>query len=107
MRKGPMLALNKYLRSSIGRKQLMGITGIALYLYLIVHLVGNVGMLLGAERYNKYGYLLLHQLAEVTLAIEAVLIAAILIHILLAITLNRENRAARPVAYENQKSSKK
>lgn len=85
----------------------MGITGISLYLYLIVHLVGNVGMLLGAERYNKYGYLLLHQLAEITLAIEAVLIAAILIHIFLAITLSRENRAARPVAYENRKSSKK
>jgi succinate dehydrogenase / fumarate reductase cytochrome b subunit len=101
-----MQALKKYLGSSIGRKQLMGVTGIALYGYLLVHLLGNIGMLAGAERYNKYGYLLLHEMAELIIPIEIGLILAILVHIGLAIKLTVENRAARPVAYAVKKSSR-
>ncbi|MEO6097369.1 MAG: succinate dehydrogenase cytochrome b subunit [Fibrobacteria bacterium] len=100
-----MNALKKYMGSSIGRKQMMGATGIVLYGYLLVHLVGNIGMLFGAERYNKYGYLLLHEMAELIIPIEIGLIVAILIHIRLAIGLTLENRAARPVAYAVKKSA--
>ncbi|MDB5105500.1 MAG: sdhC [Fibrobacteres bacterium] len=101
-----MHALKKYLASSIGRKQLMGITGISLYAYLLVHLLGNIGMLSGAERYNKYGYLLLHEMAEIIIPIEIILIVAILAHVYLAITLTIENRAARPTAYAVKRNSK-
>ncbi|MDB5047539.1 MAG: sdhC [Fibrobacteres bacterium] len=101
-----MHALKKYMASSIGKKQMMGATGIALYGYLLVHLVGNIGMLFGAERYNKYGYLLLHEMAELIVPIEIFLIIAVLIHIRLAIQLTIENRKARPVAYAVKKSSK-
>jgi succinate dehydrogenase / fumarate reductase cytochrome b subunit len=101
-----MQALKKYLTSSIGRKQLMGVTGIFLYFYLFVHLVGNIGMTAGAERYNKYGYLLLHELAEVIVPIEWALIVALAVHVYLAITLSRQNKAARPVAYASKKNSK-
>jgi succinate dehydrogenase / fumarate reductase cytochrome b subunit len=101
-----MHALKKYLTSSIGRKQLMGLSGIALYVYLIVHLLGNIGMLAGAERYNKYGYLLLHEMAEIIIPVEIILIGAFFLHIFLAITLAMENKAARPVAYAVQKPAK-
>lgn len=101
-----MQALKKYMGSSIGRKQLMGVTGIALYGYLLVHLAGNIGMLAGAQRYNEYGYLLLHQMAELIVPIEIALIVALLLHVYLAISLTLENRAARPVAYAVKKSSK-
>jgi succinate dehydrogenase / fumarate reductase, cytochrome b subunit len=102
-----MHAFKRYLTSSIGRKQLMGITGITLYAYLLVHLIGNVGMLAGAQRYNEYGYLLLHKLAELIIPIEIALILALAVHIYLAISLAIENKAARPVAYAMQKTSKK
>lgn len=101
-----MHALKKYMASSIGKKQMMGATGIFLYFYLIVHLLGNIGMLAGAERYNKYGYLLLHEMAEIIIPVEIALIVAILFHIRLAIQLTLENRAARPVAYAVKKSSR-
>jgi succinate dehydrogenase / fumarate reductase cytochrome b subunit len=101
-----MHALKKYLCSSIGRKQLMGLTGVALYFYLIVHLLGNIGMLAGAERYNKYGYLLLHEMSELIIPIEIVLILAFVLHVYLALSLARENKAARPVAYAAKKNSK-
>ncbi len=100
-----MHALKKYMASSIGKKQMMGATGISLYFYLIVHLAGNIAMLFGAERYNKYGYLLLHEMAEIIVPVEIILIFAILIHIRLAIQLTLENRAARPVAYAMKKSN--
>ena len=94
-----MQPLLRYLRSSIGKKQLMGITGIWLYFYLFIHLLGNVGMVAGPERYNKYGYLLLHQAAEFVLLIEISLIAAFLLHVALALRVRAENRRARPEAY--------
>jgi succinate dehydrogenase / fumarate reductase cytochrome b subunit len=101
-----MHALKKYLSSSIGRKQLMGLSGIFLYFYLLIHLFGNIGMLAGAERYNRYGYLLLHQISEIIIPIEILLIAAFIVHVYLALSLARENRAARPRAYAVKRNSK-
>src|SRR3954462_5568436 len=94
-----MRALKNYLGSSIGRKQLMGATGIVWYLFLLVHLLGNVGLLTGPERFNKYGHLLLYDMAEFIIPTEIILVVAILMHIVLAIKLTKENRAARPVPY--------
>jgi succinate dehydrogenase / fumarate reductase cytochrome b subunit len=102
-----MQALKKYMGSSIGRKQLMGVTGMAWYGFLLAHLLGNLGMLAGAERFNKYGYLLLHHLAEIIIPAEIALVAALIAHVYLAITLSIENRKARPVAYEVKKRGKK
>lgn len=99
-----MQALIKYLGSSIGRKQIMGVTGIALYGFLLVHLVGNIALMAGAERFNQYGHLLLHTLAEIIVPAEAGLALAFVVHVVLAIWLTKENRAARPVAYEARTS---
>lgn len=77
----------------------MGGSGILLYGFLFVHLLGNVGLLAGPERFNQYGYLLLNTLAEVIIPAEIVLIVALVLHVVLAIQLKRENRAARPQAY--------
>lgn len=94
-----MNALKKYVTSSIGRKQIMGATGIALHLFLLQHLVGNLGLLAGPEYFNKYGYLMLHTLKKLVLPAELGLFAAFVIHIWLAISLTIENKKARPVAY--------
>ncbi len=102
-----MHALKKYLSSSIGRKQLMGFTGMVWYGFLLAHLVGNLGMLAGAERFNQYGHLLLHTIAELIIPTEVILVVSILAHVYLAITLSLENKRARPVAYEVKKSSSK
>ncbi|HLP41321.1 MAG TPA: succinate dehydrogenase cytochrome b subunit [Fibrobacteria bacterium] len=94
-----MTALRKYATSSIGRKQIMGASGIALYGFLLVHLVGNLAFLSGPERLNQYGHLLLHTLAEITLPAEIGLLLIFVLHVGLAISLKRDNRAARPVPY--------
>lgn len=80
----------------------MGASGIALYGFLLVHLLGNIGLLAGAERFNQYGYLLLHHLAEIIVPAEIALVVALVVHVYLAIRLRNENKAARPVAYESK-----
>jgi succinate dehydrogenase / fumarate reductase cytochrome b subunit len=89
----------KYLGSSIGRKQISGLTGIFLYLFLLVHLAGNLGMLAGAEDFNRYSYLLLHTLREVILPIECALLLAFVLHLVLGLKLAVENSGARSQGY--------
>lgn len=80
----------------------MGVTGIFLYFFLLVHLVGNLGMLSGPEHFNQYGYLLLHTLKEIILPMECVMVLALVAHVGSALSLRRENRAARPIAYSGK-----
>jgi succinate dehydrogenase / fumarate reductase cytochrome b subunit len=89
----------QYLRSSVGRKQVMGLSGVVLYGFLIVHLVGNLGLLSGPEAFNKYGYLMLHTLKKVVLPIEFLLLGIFILHIVLGFKVTAENRAARPERY--------
>jgi succinate dehydrogenase / fumarate reductase cytochrome b subunit len=88
-----------YLRSSVGRKQIMGASGVYLYLFLLVHLTGNLGLLSGAEHFNAYGHLMLHTLKKIVVPIEFTLLASFLLHLGLGFKLTFENRAARPDRY--------
>ena len=74
-----------YFRSSIGRKQIMGLAGIYLYFFLLIHLVGNLGLLSGPEFFNGYGHLMLHTLKKVVIPIEFTLLAAFLAHFRLSL----------------------
>lgn len=89
----------QYLRSSIGRKQLMGLSGMLLYGFLLIHLVGNFGLLSGPEHFNQYGHLMLHTLRKVVVPTEFLLLGAFLLHVVLGFAVTAENRAARPDRY--------
>lgn len=102
-----MNPVSAYFRSSVGRKQLMGLTGVYLYFFLLVHLAGNVGLVLGPEHFNQYGYLLTHTLREIVIPVEFSLLAAFVIHLGLGFKLTAENRAARPERYAVKASKAK
>ena len=102
-----MNPVSAYFRSSIGRKQLMGLSGVYLYVFLLVHLAGNLGLLMGPEHFNQYGYLLTHPLREIVVPIEFTLLAAFLLHLGLGFKLTAENRAARPDRYAVKASKAK
>ncbi|MFT5166513.1 MAG: succinate dehydrogenase / fumarate reductase cytochrome b subunit [Saprospiraceae bacterium] len=57
-----MTWLTKFLTSSIGRKLIMSLTGLFLVLFLVVHLAGNLQLLLddGGNAFNGYAYLMTH-----------------------------------------------
>ena len=44
--------------SSVGSKVLIGLTGLALFLYLITHILGNVLVFLGPGVFNQYAHIL-------------------------------------------------
>jgi succinate dehydrogenase / fumarate reductase cytochrome b subunit len=94
-----MQTIGKYLQSSVGRKQVMGLSGIYLYFFLFIHLLGNIGLLEGPEHFNGYAHLLLHTLKEIIYPVEASLAICFLLHIGLGIKLTLENRSARPTRY--------
>ena len=49
-----MPTIIKALQSQVGRKLMTGITGIALMLFLVVHLAGNYAIFASAEAFNIY-----------------------------------------------------
>lgn len=83
--------------SSVGTKLLMGLTGVALFVYMVLHLAGNALIFAGQDVFNEYSHALISN--PLILPIEIGLLAIFLIHIYKAITMWRRNRAARPVGY--------
>lgn len=89
--------LSKYANSSVGKKQLLAVTGLSLSLFLLAHMAGNLLLLVGADAYNAYGHALVSN--KLIYVAEAGLVAFFLLHFVLAIRLTLENRSARPQGY--------
>lgn len=87
--------------SSIATKLLVGLTGFALFIYLIVHVAGNLVVFLGPDVFNKYAYTL--EGNPLVPVIEVGLALIFLIHVYKTIRMVVSNRQARPVAYERKK----
>ena len=88
----------RYVRSSIGAKHVMAVTGLVLFLFAIVHMLGHLQMFGGQEIYNRYAHFL-QDLWEVKWPVRAALLVFLVMHIVTGISLVAKNRAARPVAY--------
>ncbi|MBX3164935.1 MAG: succinate dehydrogenase cytochrome b subunit [Bacteroidetes bacterium] len=90
-----------FLSSSIGKKFIMGITGLFLISFLVVHCFLNAFIF-----FNDGGLMFnigAHFMATNWLirAMEIVLFLGIILHIVQALVLTLENRKARPVAYHS------
>jgi succinate dehydrogenase / fumarate reductase cytochrome b subunit len=94
-----------FMASSVGRKVVMAGTGIILFGFVTVHMIGNTQAYMGAETFNAYAKFLHSMLHGGGIWIfRAVLLAATGLHIWSAVTLTLDNRAARPVGYRAQQS---
>jgi len=93
-----MNTLNQLLGSSLGKKYVMAITGLALFGFLIIHLVGNLQIYLGWEALNNYAAFLKSK-PMLVWGGRAGLLLIVSFHIWAAVRLTQANRAARPVAY--------
>jgi len=95
-----MKVITNIFSSSLGKKYIMAVSGLAMFLFVIGHLVGNLQFFLGAESINRYGHFLQTNL-ELIWPARIALLAMIALHIWAAIKLSAENKAARPVPYAN------
>lgn len=84
--------------SSLGRKYLMALTGAALVLFVVGHLVGNLQIFGPPDLINSYGEFL-HSKPALLWGARLGMLVMIGIHIWSAISLSRDNRSARPVQY--------
>jgi succinate dehydrogenase / fumarate reductase cytochrome b subunit len=88
--------------SSIGKKYLMALSGLVLAGFVFVHMLGNLQLFLGQEALNAYAYKL-QSIPAVLWGFRLFLLLATLTHVLTAILLVRENRAARPKPNADEK----
>lgn len=95
-------ATNKF-SLAIVKKIVMSVTGLLMCLFLVTHLAGNVLMLLGRDVYNNYSEFLI-KLPIIIPGLEIGLIVILVIHIVEALLLWQQNRAARPIAYAGGKT---
>jgi len=83
--------------SLIPTKLIIGATGVLLFLYLVLHLIGNLMVFLGADIFNSYAHMLISN--PLVVPIEIGLAAVIVIHLYKAIAMTVKNQSARPVKY--------
>jgi succinate dehydrogenase / fumarate reductase cytochrome b subunit len=90
-----------FINTSVGTKVIVGITGLLLFVYLIIHLFGNLLYFLGPETFNGYARTMLAN--PLVVPVEIGLVAVFLIHVYKAVANWWANRQARPVGYFRRK----
>ena len=87
------------IKSSVGKKFLMGLTGLAFCGFLVEHLTGNFLLLVpDSAPYNKYAHFLTG-FGELLYIAEFILLGAFVVHVATAISVTRKKKIARPIGY--------
>ena len=82
----------------VGKKVVMGVTGLIGIGFVILHSLGNLLIFQGSTALNAYSHFLKSS-AELLWALRITLIVAVTIHVIAAVQLTRQSRAARPLGY--------
>lgn len=99
--------MSKFVNSSIGKKLMMGLAGLFLCAFLLVHLGINLLVLLNDEG-KAYGEAVHFMTTNILIKImEVFLFGGIFLHVLYAIVLQIQNWLARPVRYVKTNHSQK
>lgn len=93
--------LKSFLSSTVGTKVLIAVTGLGLFIFLILHLIGNTLFFVGPETFNEYSHALISNPA--IYLIEAGLLLVFVLHVFKAATNWAANRRARPAGYHLKK----
>ncbi len=94
-----MIDVGRIWRSSAGTKAVMAATGMILFGFTIVHMLGNLNVFFGEKSMNDYGAML-HAVPELAYFARVVLGGALVLHIAAMVKLLRQSQAARPQAYK-------
>jgi succinate dehydrogenase / fumarate reductase cytochrome b subunit len=84
--------------SSVGKKVIMAVTGLIMVAYLITHVLANLLVFQGPANINAYSALL-HGTGGALWAARAVLLAALVLHVIAAVQLAARQYEARPAGY--------
>jgi len=87
-----------FYRAAIGKKVVMGVTGLIGIGFVIGHMAGNLLVFRGPDAINAYSHFL-KSTGELLWIVRLVLIGAVILHVIAAVQLTLQNRAARPIGY--------
>jgi succinate dehydrogenase / fumarate reductase cytochrome b subunit len=89
--------------SSVGKKMVMAVTGVVLFGFVTVHMVGNLQSYMGATSLNEYAKFLHTMLHGGGIWLfRSVMLVSVLAHGWAALSLTLLNQAARPVPYRKK-----
>ena len=95
--------LRKFYGSMVGKKFVMGVTGIIGIGFVILHSLGNLLVFRGPAAINSYSHFL-KSTGELLWTLRLLLVLAVILHVIAAIQLTRQSRAARPIAYTKRET---
>lgn len=87
-----MNRLRHLLRTTIGRKLIVALTGIVLILFVVGHISGNLTIYIGQSALNNYAHFL--QTNPMLWVMRLSILAIVMLHIALGVAVTRENRLA-------------
>ena len=96
-----MNRLRRFYSAAIGKKIVMGVTGLVGIGFVLLHMAGNLLAFRGSEALNAYAHFLAST-GELIWLLRITLIVAVILHVIAAYQLTMQNRAARPVGYVNR-----
>jgi succinate dehydrogenase / fumarate reductase cytochrome b subunit len=91
-------------QSAVGKKALMAVSGFVLFLYVLVHMGGNLQAFAGAVRLDRYA-LQLRAFPVALWGIRLVLLVALVVHVVAGFELWAGRERTRPVAYRDYRPS--
>lgn len=97
--------MSGFLGSTVGKKYLMGITGLIWAGFVLAHMAGNLLIFVSHDAYNAYGHAITS--GNIIYIAEAVLVLALIVHVYTAFSLTAANRSAKGSKYAVAASGKK
>jgi succinate dehydrogenase / fumarate reductase cytochrome b subunit len=100
-----MVSTLTFYRTSIGKKVIMAVTGLILFGFVVVHMLGNLKAFQGQDYFNNYA-LFLREVGNPVLGHEQalwltriILLSAVVLHIVAAVQLTKMEYDSRQVRY--------
>lgn len=88
----------RFWQTTVGKKAIMAVTGLLLFLFLVGHLLGNLQIFEGPEKINKYA-VFLRSVPALLWTTRIVLLVSVILHIWSSFQLWLLQREARPIGY--------
>ncbi|MFL6447449.1 MAG: succinate dehydrogenase cytochrome b subunit [Bryobacteraceae bacterium] len=94
----------RFFASTNGKKVVMAVTGFILFAFVVGHMMGNMQIYAGADKFNAYGHFL-HGVPEVLWIVRIGLLLAVGLHIWSSVGLASRKLSARPVGYAGRQNT--
>jgi succinate dehydrogenase / fumarate reductase, cytochrome b subunit len=95
-----------FLKSTVGRKYVMGLTGLVWMGFIFGHMAGNMLLFVSADAFNAYGHAIVSN-KILLYGAEITLVLALIAHVVTAISLTVKNRSSRDTRYAVQPNGEK